>query len=236
MTRLQDIVDPWWVECGEFPVQRGQLIHAFVPHVGLIPYILDAEGRCEPTQHDRALVRVRPFSVKGRRDRPQLPVAALPQYPGEVWTAYRAKVRPCLVVSIGGDDIPRELRPQSSPRWQTEPTIVVAPYYGTARTADRSGWPEAFLTRMRNCQYRQFLLDILPTASGAESVLRLDHLQPVGKHHDSYSPTKYRLSDEALELVDEWLEWLVSGDLGTDGLLAYFRPQIAAGSSNTAVT
>src|SRR5262245_15321650 len=129
VSSLHELVDPWWVECAEHPVQRGQLIHAFVPHVGLTPYVLDADGRAEATSHERARFKIRPLRIKERRSRPQLPVAALPQFPNEVWSAFRAKVRPCLVVCAGGSEIPDTLRPKSSPRWQSAPTILVAPYY-----------------------------------------------------------------------------------------------------------
>jgi hypothetical protein len=222
-------VDPWWIECDERRVGRGQLVHAFVPHVGLTPYVLDAEGRAEATSHDKALFTIRPLRIKDRRSRPQLPVAALPQYPGEVWSAFRAKVRPCLVVSIGGPEVPRELRPQSSPRWQSAPTILVAPYYGAGRTGERSGWHVPFLDRIRACEYPQFLLDSLPLPpSSTESVLRLDHVQPIGRHHDSFSSTKFTLSDDALDVIDEWLAWLNTGELHDDAVLADIRSHLLA--------
>lgn len=226
MSSLHELVEPWWVECDEHPVRRGQLVHAFVPHVGLTPYVLDAEGRKEPTQHQTALFTVRPLRIKDRRSRPQLPVAALPQYPGEVWSAFRSKVRPCLVVSVGGPDIPQALRPQSSPKWQSAPTILVAPYYGASRTGDRSGWHQPFLDRIRACEYPQFLLDALPLLGATESVLRLDHVQPIGRHHDSYSATKYCLSDDAIDVVDEWLGWLNTGQLCEDAVLADIRTEL----------
>jgi hypothetical protein len=229
VTSLQELVDPWWVPCSEHPLKRGQLVHAFIPHVGLTPYVLDAESRSEPTKHDRALFTVRPLRVKDRHSRPQLPVAALPQYPGEVWAAYRAKVRPCLVLSVGGDEVPATLRPQSSARWQSAPTILVAPYYGAARTGDRSGWHAPFLDRIRSCEYPQFMLDSLPIPPVGESVLRLDHMQPIGRHHDSYSPMGYALTEDALDVVDEWLEWLGRGVLCEDAVLADIRAELSAG-------
>jgi hypothetical protein len=226
VSSLQELVEPWWVECEEHPVQRGQLVHAFVPHVGQTPYVLDAEGRSDPTSHDRALFKIRSLRVQDRRSRPQLPVAALPQNPGEVWTAHRAKVRPCLVISVGGPEVSRELRPQSSPKWQSAPTILVAPYYGAGRSGERAGWHQPFLDRMRACEYPQFLLDALPLGGAAESVLRLDHIQPIGRHHDSYTGAKFKLSKDALELTDQWLVWLSTGVLATDSILAYARAQL----------
>lgn len=227
MSSLQDLVEPWWEECDEHPVKRGQLVHAFVPHVGLTPYVLDAEARSEATSHDRALFTVRPLRIKDRRSRPQLPVAALPQHPGEVWSAYRAKVRPCLVLSVGGEEVPQALRPQSSPRWQSAPTTLVAPYYGAGKTGERAGWHPAFLDRIRACEYPQFLMDTLPIPPASlDSVLRLDHIQPIGRHHDSYVPLKYALSEDAMDVIDEWLEWLMRGTLCQDAVLADIRAEL----------
>lgn len=221
MSSLHELVDPWWVECDEFPLKRGQLIRAFIPHVGLTPYVLEPEARKEATQHDRALFAVRPLRIKGQR--PQLPVAALPQSPGEVWAAYRAKVRPCVVISIGGPEVPVQFRPRSSPRWQSESTILVAPYYGVGRTEKRAGWHEPFVKRIGSCEYPQFLLDALPFGDEPASVLRLDQVQPVGRHHDSFSSTKFMLSEDAMDVIDQWLQWLHTGVLTQDLELATIR-------------
>lgn len=95
------------------------------------------------------------------------------------------------------------------------------------RTAERSGWHVPFLDRIRTCEYPQFLLDSLPLPpDSTESVLRLDHAQPIGRHHDSYSPTKFKLSDDALDVVDEWLAWLHSGELREDAILADIRAHL----------
>lgn len=223
VTSLHELIEPWWEESAEHPVKRGQLVHAFVPHIGVSPYVLDSEGRAEPTEHRRATVTIRPLRIADRRSRPTLPVAALPQHPGEVWATFRSKVRPCLVLSTGGTDVPKALRPHSSPRWQSAPTILVAPYYGASRTGQRSGWHEPFLDRIRCGEYPQFLLDSLPLRGPAESVLRLDHILPIGRHHHSFTPLKHVLSKDALDLVDEWLEWLFRDSLSEDAALTTVR-------------
>jgi len=48
---------------------------------------------------------------------------------------------------------------------------------------------------------------------GEESILRLDHIQPIGKHHESIELTDYRLGEEALDIIDEWITWLITGKL-----------------------
>jgi len=67
------------------------------------------------------------------------------------------------------------------------PTALVVPFYGAEHTEARSGWPSQFLDRIRRCEYPQFMLDVLP-GSTTESVARLNHLQPIGRHHESYDP------------------------------------------------
>jgi hypothetical protein len=185
--RVQDFAGPWWVSCDPYPLKRGQLVRAFVPHVDLMPNTLVPEGRKEPQEHGRAIFKLAPLRIGARRSTPPLPVAALPQYEGEVYSVHRAKVRYGLVVSDGGPEVAKDLRPQSSPRWQSAPTFLVAPYYGTERTEGRAGWYPPFLSRIRQCEYPQFMLDTLPGFK-TESVLRFDHIQPVGKHHESYEP------------------------------------------------
>ncbi|MBW2740262.1 MAG: hypothetical protein JRE64_15775 [Deltaproteobacteria bacterium] len=71
-----------------------------------------------------------------------------------------------------------------------------------------------FVKRIRRCEYPQYMWDLLPiNGSTEESVMRLDHLQPVGRSQDSMELLDYCLSDDALLLFDEWLEWLLKGFL-----------------------
>ncbi len=75
--------------------------------------------------------------------------------------------------------------------------------------------------------YPQFVWDKLPIAGAEESIVRLEHIQPVGKHHDSIELTRYRLGEEAIDILDEWLGWLFLGDLDEDSVLYCFRSEIA---------
>ena len=58
---------------------------------------------------------------------------------------------------------------------------------------------------------------------GEESILRLDHIQPIGKHHESIELTDYRLGEEALDIIDEWITWLITGKLVKDGYVDMAR-------------
>jgi len=227
--KIQEFASPWWVPCDLHPVRRGQLIHAFVPHVDLTPQTLTPEGRVTPTEHTEALFRIAPLRIRDPRRRSTLPVAALPPLEGEVYTIHRSKTRPVLVVSTGGPEVPKGLRPSTSPRWQTAPAFLVAPFYGTTRTEGRAGWHPPFIDRIRRCEYPQFMLDTLPLpGTTTDSVLRFDHIQPIGRHHESYQPTGFCLSDDALLIVDEWLTWLWSGEIGEATLLAEIRGALLA--------
>lgn len=222
---IQNFVGSWWREDKSRDYRRGRLIRAFVPHVNQVPYCLQVSGRTDATQHNSALFEIKPTSINQRNRDKTLPVAALPEYKGESYGIYRTKKRPLLIISSGGDEVPDALR-QGKPRWQTAPTVLACPYYGADEGGDRSGFRDVFLERVRRCEYPQFVYDQLPLAGSKESILRLDHLQPIGRHHDSIEFTPHCLTEEALEIVDEWLWWLIEGYPEKDGALIYLREEL----------
>src|SRR5262245_20381488 len=81
---------PWWVRTADNQVQRGRLLWAFVPHVDQHPFVLIVEGRTEPTEHGSADYRFEPLRGSSLPTGAALPVAGLPNYPGEVRLVYRA--------------------------------------------------------------------------------------------------------------------------------------------------
>jgi len=193
--------------------------------VDLVPYVLVSEGRSDPTDHSVARGRVEQLRVSSPPTASNgLPVAGLPSYPKEVWAVNRAKIRLGIVVCEGGGELPKELRPSSSPKWQTAATFLVAPCYGIEKTSTRAGWFQPLVDRIRRCEYPQFILEHLPPPyDGTQSIVRLDQLQPIGKHHNSFKPGEFRLSDEALQLVDQWFDWLRAGTLDASTELADAR-------------
>lgn len=134
----------------------------------------------------------------------------------------RAKKRPVLVLSTGGADVPKALRIGAA-RYQTNATIIAAPYYGADPGGSTGGWKPEFVARIRRCEYPQYMWDSLPLQGRNESILRLDHMQPVGRHGESYEITEFVLHEDALALVDEYLLWFLLGDLLRGGLLNEFR-------------
>jgi hypothetical protein len=226
---IQAYVGKWWLTDVSKDIKRGRLIKAFVPHVDQIPMILSPIGRANPTDHSKANFTLEPLRIDKPSRTYMLPVAALPEFEGEVRTVYRAKKRPVLIISAGGPDIAKELR-YGKPRWQTAPTILVAPYYGAGEGAKRSGFRGEFIERIRRCEYPQYMWDILPLrGEGGESILRLDHIQPIGKHYETYELTPYCLAEEAMLILNEWLHWLLEDDLPADSILFYYREQLIQG-------
>lgn len=223
----QSLIGEWWENDTTCNLRRGRLIKAFIPHVSQTPYVLTPEGRSEPTTHDKAKFTIAPLQIGQRRKPDKLPVAGLPEYDNEVFCVYRAKVRPCLILSEASPSIPDRLR-QGKPKWQTSPTLLVAPYYGGDQDGKRAGFSEQFIANIRRCYYPQYFWDKLPLPGSAFSILRFDHIQPIGNHHDSIECSPHCLSAGALSFFDEWLTWIIQGKAPADGLLTMIRTELMA--------
>lgn len=218
--------DDWWRRDTSATLCRGSLIFAFSPHIDQVPYTFEPIGRTNPTQHHKAEVRVSPLRVDQLLQKATLPVAAMTLHDGEVWAAYRAKKRPCLVIGEVGLPVEKNLT-LGKPNHATAPTILVAPYYGVDRNGLRSGYRPEFVERVRHLEYPQFMWDRLPfDGATEESILRLDHLQPVGAHHQSYKLSGFKLCEVGVEVIDQMLTWLLSGGVEPDCWVAQYREEI----------
>jgi hypothetical protein len=72
------------------------------------------------------------------------------------------------------DKVDRQLT-SGKPKWQTAPPVLVAPYYGVDEGGKRAGFKSEFVSRIRRCDYPQFMWDKLPIRGNTiESILRLD--------------------------------------------------------------
>ncbi len=211
----------WWVKDDNPSPKRGMVVLAYVPHVDQVPTQIRVIGRSnDPTRHDRAQFEFLPFNITAPQKKSLLPVPALPEYPGEVRLLYRAKKRPVLVIAESGPPVDRK-SVAGKPAWQTAPTLLVSPYYGRDEwTGKRSGYPDAFVERVRQCEYPQFFWEKLPLPGSAESILRFDHTQPLGYDRKNLEMTGYSLGKDAFSLLDEWLSWYIYGTVENDGLLA----------------
>ncbi len=223
---VQNMIDEWWILISNSDYCRGRLIFAYLPHIDQIPQQLIATGRSEPTEHNSAYFRIQPLSTKRPPEKPKIPVAALPHYKNEVRTVYRAKKRPAIIISEGGSSVDKKLT-LGKPKWQTAPTILVAPFYGVDEGPKRAGFKPEFIDRIRRCIYPQFMWDKLPLPGASESILRLDHIQPIGRHHDSIELTDYCLCEDAITIFDEYVHWLIWDEFVDDSLLLYFKKEMS---------
>lgn len=213
---VQSFFEPWWVTDSSKKICRGRLIKTFIHHIDLAPHVLTVQGRGSPTDHNTAVVTVEPFNITDRPEQPRLPVAALPLHTGEHYFIYRGKIRPALVLAVESGDIDKKLA-TSSVRWQTAKTIVVAPYYGADKDGTRGGWDPTFVQRIRRATYPQYMYDCLPIGGVRESIMRIDQMQALGSSRPSLSVLDWKLSDEAMSIVDEWVTWYMQRRLAEDG-------------------
>ena len=228
---VQNIVNSWWEPSVKYELKRGALIRAFVPHVDQIPNTLIPIGRKEADEHSKAIIEIAPLRINASRSKAKLPVAALSIPEGEIWTAYRSKKRPCLVIGTKQPHVEDVLR-RDMPRKLTSPTLIVAPYYGADQDGSRAGYNPELVDRIRHAEYPQFILDYLPIPGHKQSILRLDHLQPVGLHYQTYEHSGFCLSDEAVDLIlDDWLKWLLYGGLPKNSLILDYQKEIVAAYS-----
>ena len=104
--------------------------------------------------------------------------------------------------------------------------MIVAPYYDSDRDGTRAGCNPDLVERIRHAEYPQFFWDKLPIYGPKESTLRLDHIQLVGTQSNSYERAKYKLSENAMELMDDLLQWLIWGGVPADSLILDYRKEI----------
>lgn len=156
-----------------------------------------------------------------------LPVAAMPLRPNESYLVRRGKTRPVLVVATEGAAVNSEFKRTGS-SWQHKPSLLVAPYYGIEADGTRGGWNSQFVERIQQAEYPQYVWDILPIAtSDYGSILRLDHLMPLGADPANWITTEHQLTDDALTVLDEWIDWHITGTLAADGILTDIRQHLA---------
>lgn len=220
---VQSFVDPWWIPSSNGNPERGRLLWAFVPIVGLTPRTLIASRTGAAEKHENATFTLEPLRAT-QKPVTGLPVAALPAFAGEVNAVYRAKRRPVVVLGVGPTIDPKTSG--GGKGWQTDPMLVVAPYFGVPSDGSRGGWHPDFVRRIRHAEYPSYVYDRLPPDFKTESILRLDQVQPIGRHHDSYARTDWKLSEDALRLVDEQFRWLTADVLDGEGMLDLVRSEL----------
>ena len=217
-------INPWWIETKDSTPAPGRLLWVYVPHVGQEPKALVPIGRTtEVRQHELADCEILPANHEKVLKRSTLPVAGLPCHDKELLSVYNAKRRPVLVlatpqVPVNNNEF------KGKPSYMTASTHMVAPYYGTDEgTGRRAGYPQAFMDRVRHCEYPQFVWDMLPLHGANVSVLRLDQIYPLSTMFRAYEMTPYALSEEALAVVQEWMGWHFFGEVPKEGFITLFQ-------------
>jgi len=224
---IQSYISSWWITDKNHDYRRGRLIKAHLPHVHQVPFTLIPTGRGEdPTDHTKIRYTMKELKLLDKHDMSFLPAAALVVPEGEKILAYRGKKRPALIISSGGDEIPKQLR-IDKPAWQTTPMILVVPYYGAEQKEKRAGFNEVFIERIKKAEYPNFYWDKLPIPGEGDkgSICRLDHILPLGRHRDSVEFTEHCLSEAAMEIIYQWLSWLI-GEGKPSGNLEYLRENL----------
>jgi hypothetical protein len=221
---------PWWETDDSKELIRGQLVWAHVQFFDEIPLQL-LPVRAEDRSHGQAILRAEPLRAFQRHSEHEaLPVAALPRRDGaDGFVVNRAKRRPCLILAGVEPTRVTERDRRGQPNWSVAPFAVAAPYYSADRDS-RAGYNPILVERIRHARYRQFFVDRLPVGSTSESILRFDQMFPVSHNSHSHERTGFRLSDNALALMDEWMDWFVTGD-ASQGELGVFRDLIASFSA-----
>lgn len=220
--------DSWWTDTGdEHEVCCGRLIWATLPHVDQEPRVLVAKGRKEPREHGKAYFEVKSFREAKNWKRDHLPVAGVTAIDGEHFFLMRAKKRPAVVIGNCENTVPKNLRTKGL-KWHTSKTFLVAPYYSVSSRSGSAAWQKELVRFIRYGTYPQFMWDRLPVNSDdAGSILRLDHVQPVGDMVGTYKATRFKLSDEAIEVIEDWLMWFRRGQIVENGSLHLFKQILA---------
>lgn len=193
------------------------------------PYRLVPIGRGDdPKQHATAQYRLEEFRVgDSSANVSTLPVAGLPLRDGEIFMVRRGKRRPAVIVALSGIEVDGALT-RGGASWQHRPAILVAPYYGAAASATRAGWNPKFIDRIQRGEYCQYAWDVLPIGDMPEgSILRFDHVFPIGADPANWSDSGHELTAEAMAVTDEWFSWHVTGSL-PDGVLHVARSILLA--------
>jgi hypothetical protein len=222
------VLGDWWEPVEGKSIQRGSLIWAYVAYPDQEPLVIEPTGRKSPREHSGAHVEIKRLKISERRPFLDLPTAALSLDKKECWAGYRAKKRPCLVLGCQpfSTGLAKSREKMMANHLKTS-TVLVVPYYGGDQDGTRGGFPVEFVENIRHARCPQLFFDQLPIDSKVKaSILRLDHMQTIGAHYNSYELSNYKLSEEALKIIDEWIGWYMKGALNDGGEIIGFQKLI----------
>ena len=210
---VQPLCTAWWEKLDKPKRAAWCLAEAHVRHVAETPYILEPVGRGGSHAGDHSVAHFTLTTLNRATSAPEitnLPIAAVPHYPGEILTVGRGKRRPVLILADPGTAVEESLR-QGASRAKFAPVYLVAPYYSADSGGIREGFKPEFVRRVRSLQYTQFFWDNLPHERGHHSILRLDHIQPIEPDVSSLRPLPWILSEEAQAVLTDAIRLHLSG-------------------------
>jgi hypothetical protein len=153
-------------------------------------------------------------------------VACLPHYPEVSWRLGAVKSRPVIVLAQTQVKVEQALR-QGQPSYQHTDCFLVAPYFGADKNGHRAGFRPELIEKVRHCTYPHLLWDSLPIRSSTQnSILRLDQVQPIVDHHHYRIHTGFRLSEDAMDVLDEFLHWHLTGEVASDSIIRDLRKEL----------
>ena len=218
---IQYLAPKWWTPATSTALCRGALVLAHSQYFSQIPVEIYPE-RVDAEDHHTAYLRARPLRADSRRLPEQdLPVAGLPRLEdADAWAAFRVKKRPCLILGCVEFEAIEGRLVAGMPKHKTHEFVLAAPYYSVSHEGI-SSYNAPFCDYVRHAKFSRFFWDNLPSPCGRESILRLDHAQPLGLHYQSYSHTGFCIDEKAMPIMDEWLAWFLFGIDGKE--IAAFR-------------
>ncbi|SCM69911.1 hypothetical protein [Desulfovibrio sp. 86] len=210
---VQPLCTSWWEKRDNLKRTAWCLAEAHVRHVGETPYVLEPVGRGGSHAGDHSVAHFKMTAFDNAKSVPEitnLPIAAVPCFPGEILTVGRGKRRPVLILAGPGTAVEEHLRQKAS-RAKFAPVYLVAPYYSVDSGGIREGFKPEFVQRVRSLQYTQFFWDSLPHERGHSAILRLDHIQPIEPSVASLRPLPWILSEEAQTVLTDAIRLHLSG-------------------------
>jgi len=205
--------DKFFTEIKPAECTSGQFCWVVSPYLEIIPKILDVE-RNRPEEHDEVTFEIRDASLYDdfKADR-VLPVKKLNLRSNEEILVQRAKRRPGIILSVGGDtftDIQRLLRQKGKKHLQGDPIFVI-PCYSIETEDDPTGFIPEMVARIRCLLYRQFFF--FPSNKRFnEGIARFDRIQVVeGRNPAAIQLTGICLSDDVLSLFLALFVYCITG-------------------------
>lgn len=206
---VQNLVGNWWVRTEQTKPEVGLIVKACLPYVEQIPHIIEVNGRSSATEHYTANFKKLHLNISNPPRQPTFPTAPWLYRGDEISLAIKSKIRPAIIIGISDKLNVSNCDFRANSKRHKNSYLLVAPYY-TMREGNELKVPQILINRIRLCMYRHLMWAALPFAhADHESMLRLDHAQPIGNHHNCFKSYGYKVSPEAMPYFIGYLHWFI---------------------------